>query len=58
MSGPARFKQQDVTRAVKGFEKAGIRVGRVEIAPDGRIIMCSEETVPKRRGTMDHIKHG
>jgi hypothetical protein len=35
----ARFTQADVTRAVKGAEGAGFRVGRVEISPDGRIIV-------------------
>lgn len=59
MSSAARFRQEDVTRAVKGCEKAGMRVGRVEIAPDGRIVISSETVAPPgRRGSMDHLKHG
>lgn len=44
-TAPARrtsFKQSDVTRAVKGVEKAGVRVGRVEITPNGKIIIQSQ----------------
>lgn len=55
---PARFRQQDVTRGVKGCEKAGMRVGRVEISPNGGIVICAVEATPIRRGTMDHLKHG
>ena len=40
--GPVAFKQADVSRAVKGVKAAGVPVGRVEILPDGRIIVCSE----------------
>ena len=34
--GPARFKQSDVARAMKGAKNAGVDV-RVEIAPDGKM---------------------
>jgi hypothetical protein len=37
--GPCAFKQSDVARALRGFAKAGIEVGHVEIAKDGRIII-------------------
>ena len=33
----ARFRQADVTRAVRAAKKAGIDVRSVEIMPDGRI---------------------
>ncbi len=42
----AKFKQQDVTRAVKGAKAAGMRVGRVEIDPNGRIVILSESVAP------------
>ena len=46
MSAPARFKQEDLTRAVRGLEKGGMRVGRVEIDPNGRIVIMSETVAP------------
>lgn len=59
MTVASRFKQDDVRRAVKGCEAAGMRVGRVEIAPDGRIVISSEAVAPAgRRGSMDHLKNG
>lgn len=37
MTERARFKQIDVTRAVRGAIEAGMTVELVEIAPDGKI---------------------
>ena len=42
----ARFTQADVTRAVKGAANAGMRVGRVEIDPAGKIVILSEKVAP------------
>ena len=42
MTAPARFKQDDVKRAVAGALGAGLRVGRVEIMPDGRIVVHTD----------------
>ncbi len=39
MTSPAPFKQVDVTRALKGAVAAGVEVGRVEIEPDGKIVV-------------------
>jgi len=33
----ARFRQSDVTRAVRAAKKAGVEVRSIEIMPDGRI---------------------
>jgi len=38
---PARFSQSDVRRAVQGATAAGLTVARVEIDPDGRIVIVS-----------------
>lgn len=46
MTAPARFRKEDVARAVSGCEKAGMRVGRVEIDPNGRIVIVSEAVAP------------
>jgi hypothetical protein len=44
--GPLAFKQQDVTRAVRGAVAAGIEVQRVEIDPrDGKIILVIGKAV-------------
>ena len=33
------FRQADVSRALKGAKSAGMDVGRIEIAPGGRMIL-------------------
>ena len=35
--GPCRFKQRDVARAFKAAKAAGVKVARVDLAPDGTI---------------------
>jgi hypothetical protein len=42
----ARFKQADVARAYKALTGAGMRVGRVEIEPNGKIVILSESVAP------------
>ncbi|RME97122.1 MAG: hypothetical protein D6773_16215 [Alphaproteobacteria bacterium] len=39
---PCAFRQQDVTRAVRGAKKAGIDLARIEIAQDGKIVLVAE----------------
>lgn len=46
MTQPARFKQDDLKRAVAGVTAAGMRVGRVEIDPNGKIVILSETVAP------------
>lgn len=54
MTAPARFKQDDLTRAVRGLANAGLRVGRVEIEPSGKIVILSEGTAaPAKRNAWD-----
>jgi hypothetical protein len=49
MSAPARFKQIDVQRAVRGAIDAGMRVGQVIIEPGGNIVIMSEGAAPAAR---------
>ena len=35
--GPVRFRQREVTRAVKALEAAGLKLGRVEMTRDGDV---------------------
>src|SRR5450759_768940 len=39
--GQQKFKQGDVTKALKATVKAGITVGRVEIDKDGKIVIVT-----------------
>jgi hypothetical protein len=43
----SNFKQGDIARALRAMKAAGFEVRRLEIAPDGRIIIatgrCSEQ---------------
>lgn len=48
MTAPARFRQEDLTRAVRGVVKAGVRVGSIEIDPNGRIVILPESSAPPR----------
>jgi hypothetical protein len=38
---PYRFTEAEVTRATKAVVKAGVPVARVEVSPDGRIIVIT-----------------
>lgn len=52
-----QFKQSDVSRAVKGVKAAGVPIGRVEILPDGRIVVCSDAPVaPEPESAFDSWK--
>lgn len=39
MTARVAFKQDDVKRAVKGAVDGGVEIGRVEVEPDGKIVI-------------------
>jgi virulence-associated protein VagC len=45
LTRPAKFTERDVRAAVRAVDRAGYQIERVEIAPDGRIIII----VPQQR---------
>jgi hypothetical protein len=47
------FKQCDVTRAVRAVAKAGLMVARVEIAPDGNIVIATGTEAAVQSGDLD-----
>jgi hypothetical protein len=49
------FRKRDLTRAVRALSAAGLAVGRVEIAKDGRftIVPAPAATVPEDGNDMD-----
>lgn len=51
----ARFKEIDITRAFRAAEKAGQRNVRVEIEPDGRLVIITGAAAmqPARKNSFD-----
>jgi hypothetical protein len=43
MSRPVRFRETDLLRALKAFEKAGVSVAGGKISPDGTITILTGE---------------
>jgi|GEM_PF-3008884 len=39
MTAPARFRQSDVTRAIRSAKDAGVRLSKILILPNGAIEM-------------------
>jgi hypothetical protein len=50
---PSTFRQQDVTRAVKGVAAAGVPIGRVEIDRSGKIVIITVEVPAAARDDLD-----
>lgn len=48
-----RFTQADVARAIKGAKAAGMDVSRVEVMPDGRIVLAAPTPVSEPVNALD-----
>jgi hypothetical protein len=49
---PPPFRERDVTRAVKAVAKAGVEIARVEIDPNGKIlVIAGKPTVTEDNAT-------
>ena len=53
MTAPAKFRQADVTRAMKGVAAAGGKTVKVEIDPSGKIVIHTESRAANDDGTSD-----
>jgi hypothetical protein len=49
----ATFKQVTITRTVKGVQAAGLPVERVEVAPDGTVIVIMNGSGAPKAGAND-----
>jgi hypothetical protein len=45
---PSIFRQQDVTRAFRAAQVAGVKVARVEIDRDGKIVIVTADDRERR----------
>jgi hypothetical protein len=47
---PSTFRQHDVTRAIRAAAAAGVKVARVEIDRDGKIVIVTADEHERREG--------
>lgn len=52
-SRTARFRQHEVTRAIKAVKAADLDVQQVDIMPDGRIIIRTSDGSPLQPSALD-----
>jgi hypothetical protein len=56
---PARVTQADIARAIRAVQERGLEIGRVEVEPDGRIIVVpgvAPPVVPMPYSSADALK--
>ena len=58
MSRGAPLKQGDVTKAIKGAERAGLKVQRAEITADGRIVLDFTQRAEKAAQDVNGVEGG
>lgn len=56
MTAPARFRQSDVTRAIRSAKDAGVRLSKILILPNGGIEMTfGGDAKPKGKSSWDGL---
>lgn len=53
MRGPNKFRQREITRTIKAAKAAGVEVDRIEVDPDGKIVVhvVGQDGSPKKKET-------
>ena len=58
---PLPFRQRDLTRAIRAVTVAGVGIARVEIGPDGKIVVVTSSRYPLRKviliGSWQNLRH-
>jgi hypothetical protein len=50
---PDRFRERDLTKAVRGVAAAGVDITRVEIEKDGKIVVITQNSINDPRNDLD-----
>ena len=50
---PSTFRQQDVTRAIRGALAAGVDIVRIDVTKDGKIVIVTVENQPAPQDDLD-----
>jgi hypothetical protein len=50
---PLPFRQRDLTRAIRAVTVAGVGIARVEIGPDGKIVVVTQQSLPTPQSDLD-----
>jgi len=52
-ANPLKFRQRELTRAMRAMQRAGVEVERVEICQDGKIVVIAKGGKPPLTGWED-----
>ena len=53
----AIFRQQDVTRALRGTVAAGVSVTKIEFYGDGKIVIVTNASEPSEQPEVESVTH-
>ena len=55
MTARAAFRQDDLTRAVRGVEAAGLKVARVEVEQGRIVVVVDEAAAANKKNPLDRL---